>query len=79
METKVELEKQYEKATIRLMKAEKKYGSLLPKELTLKNIMKIEKARQEAQERSCLEMYGDAYREYMDRTPRWIGMPKSSK
>ena len=30
-----------------------------------------------AQERSCLEMYGDAYRDYMNRTPRWIGIPKS--
>ena len=29
------------------------------------------------EERSCLEKYGDAYREYMDRTPRWIGVPKS--
>jgi protein-S-isoprenylcysteine O-methyltransferase Ste14 len=29
------------------------------------------------EERGCLEQYGDAYREYMDRTPRWIGMPKS--
>ena len=29
------------------------------------------------QERSCLEMYGDAYSEYMNRTPRWIGIPKS--
>ena len=28
------------------------------------------------EERLCLEKYGDAYREYMDRTPRWIGMPK---
>lgn len=28
------------------------------------------------EERSCLEKYGDAYREYMDRTPRWLGMPK---
>lgn len=26
----------------------------------------------------CLEKYGDAYREYMDRTPRWIGIPKSA-
>ena len=30
-----------------------------------------------AEERSCLEMYGSAYRDYMDRTPRWIGKPKS--
>lgn len=31
------------------------------------------------EERWCLEKYGDAYREYMDRTPRWIGIPKSGK
>jgi len=31
----------------------------------------------EAEERFCLEKYGNAYREYMDRTPRWIGIPKS--
>jgi protein-S-isoprenylcysteine O-methyltransferase Ste14 len=30
-----------------------------------------------AEERFCLENYGDAYREYMNRTPRWIGIPKS--
>jgi protein-S-isoprenylcysteine O-methyltransferase Ste14 len=29
------------------------------------------------EERFLLEKYGDAYREYMDRTPRWIGIPKS--
>ena len=29
------------------------------------------------EERFCLKQYGDAYREYMNRTPRWIGMPKS--
>ena len=29
------------------------------------------------EERYCLEKYGDAYREYMNRTPRWIGVPKS--
>ena len=29
------------------------------------------------EERFCLEKYGDAYREYMNRTPRYIGMPKS--
>jgi len=32
-----------------------------------------------AEERFCLEKYGDTYREYMNRTPRWIGMPKSAK
>jgi protein-S-isoprenylcysteine O-methyltransferase Ste14 len=31
------------------------------------------------EEQGCLEQYGDAYREYMNRTPRWIGIPKSKK
>jgi protein-S-isoprenylcysteine O-methyltransferase Ste14 len=30
------------------------------------------------EERFLLERYGDAYREYMNRTPRWIGIPKSA-
>ena len=30
------------------------------------------------EERHCLEEYGDAYRDYMNRTPRWIGIPKSA-
>jgi protein-S-isoprenylcysteine O-methyltransferase Ste14 len=30
----------------------------------------------EPEEQSCLERYGDSYREYMDRTPRWLGIPK---
>ena len=29
-----------------------------------------------AEERVCLEKYEDAYREYMNKTPRWIGIPK---
>jgi len=29
-----------------------------------------------AEERFLLEKYGDSYREYMNRTPRWIGVPK---
>ena len=29
------------------------------------------------EERHCLEKFGDAYREYVKRTPRWIGIPKS--
>ena len=29
------------------------------------------------EERYCLERYGAAYNEYMVRTPRWIGIPKS--
>jgi len=32
-----------------------------------------------SEERWCLEKYGDAYREYMDRTPRWIGILKSGE
>jgi protein-S-isoprenylcysteine O-methyltransferase Ste14 len=31
------------------------------------------------EEQGCLEQYGDAYREYMNKTPRWIGIPKSNK
>ena len=30
-----------------------------------------------AEERLCLEMYGTAYREYMNKIPRWIGIPKA--
>ena len=29
------------------------------------------------EERFCLDKYGDAYREYMNKTPRWIGLPKA--
>jgi len=28
------------------------------------------------EEQGCLEQYGDAYRDYMKRTPRWLRMPK---
>ena len=31
------------------------------------------------EERYCLERYGRAYREYINRTPRWIGVPKSGE
>ena len=30
-----------------------------------------------AEEQYCLKRYGKDYREYMDRTPRWLGIPKS--
>jgi protein-S-isoprenylcysteine O-methyltransferase Ste14 len=30
-----------------------------------------------AEERSCLQKFGNAYREYTNRIPRWIGIPKS--
>lgn len=32
-----------------------------------------------AEERICLEMYGSAYREYMNRTAKWIGIVKLGK
>ena len=31
------------------------------------------------EEHVCLEVYSNAYGEYMKRTPRWVGMPKSRK
>jgi len=31
------------------------------------------------EERWCLEKYGDTYRKYMNKTPRWIGIPKSNE
>ena len=33
----------------------------------------------EIEEAQCIGHYGNAYREYMDRTPRWIGMPRHRK
>jgi protein-S-isoprenylcysteine O-methyltransferase Ste14 len=38
-------------------------------------ILQISQAN--AEERGCLEIYGDEYQEYLNRTPRWIGMPKT--
>jgi protein-S-isoprenylcysteine O-methyltransferase Ste14 len=32
-----------------------------------------------SEERFLLAKYGDSYSEYMNRTPRWIGVPKSSR
>ena len=31
------------------------------------------------EERFCLKKYGDAYRKYMEITPRWLGLPKPVK
>jgi protein-S-isoprenylcysteine O-methyltransferase Ste14 len=42
-------------------------------------LMILLNANLSAEERYCLYRYGDAYREYMNRTPRWIGMPKSGE
>jgi len=33
----------------------------------------------QSEEPATIDKYGDAYREYMNRTPRWIGIPKSEK
>jgi protein-S-isoprenylcysteine O-methyltransferase Ste14 len=30
-----------------------------------------------SEERTCLEKYGDAYLEYVKKTPRYLGIPKS--
>jgi protein-S-isoprenylcysteine O-methyltransferase Ste14 len=32
-----------------------------------------------AEERYCLHRYGDNYQKYKNKTPRWIGLPKSEK
>lgn len=32
-----------------------------------------------AEERGCLEMYGGEYQAYLDRTSRWIGVPKTER
>jgi len=32
-----------------------------------------------AEEHSCLKKFGTAYREYINRTPRWIGIPESNR
>ena len=32
-----------------------------------------------AEEQYCLKKYGKEYKDYLSRTPRWIGIPKSSK
>jgi protein-S-isoprenylcysteine O-methyltransferase Ste14 len=37
----------------------------------------LQKAEATAEERGCLETYGDVYQEYLNRTPRWIGIPRS--
>ena len=31
------------------------------------------------EERSTVKKYGDAYRKYMNKTPRWIGVPRSGE
>jgi protein-S-isoprenylcysteine O-methyltransferase Ste14 len=31
----------------------------------------------DTEERDCLKTYGDEYKEYMQRTPRWMGLLRS--
>jgi protein-S-isoprenylcysteine O-methyltransferase Ste14 len=33
----------------------------------------------QSEEPSLIKKYGDAYKEYMSKTPRWIGIPKTEK
>jgi len=48
--------------------------------LLLTVLLAVEVGLSVADEESyCLEKYGNTYREYMNRTPRWIGIPKSKK
>ena len=42
-------------------------------------LMIIFNANLSAEERYCLYRFGDDYRKYKNRTPRWIGIPKSKK
>ena len=39
-------------------------------------LMTLLQANSSAEERFCLYRYGDEYQMYMNRTPRWIGIPK---
>lgn len=32
-----------------------------------------------SEERLCLQKYGDAFRAYMSRTPRWLGIPRTKE
>jgi protein-S-isoprenylcysteine O-methyltransferase Ste14 len=42
-------------------------------------LMILFNANLSAEERYCLYRFGDDYRKYKNRTPRWIGIPKSKK
>ena len=44
--------------------------------LTIATVVLI-RPEMKLEERYCLKRYGEAYREYMDRTPRWIGIPRT--
>ena len=42
-------------------------------------LMILLNANLSAEERYCLHRYGEDYQKYKNRTPRWIGIPKSEK
>jgi protein-S-isoprenylcysteine O-methyltransferase Ste14 len=42
-------------------------------------LMILLNANLSAEERYCLYRYGDDYQEYKNKTPRWIGIPKTEK
>ena len=42
-------------------------------------LMILFNANLSAEERYCLYRFGDDYRKYKNRTPKWIGIPKSEK
>jgi protein-S-isoprenylcysteine O-methyltransferase Ste14 len=42
-------------------------------------LMILLNANLSAEERYCICMYGDDYQKYKNRTPRWIGIPKSKE
>jgi len=44
--------------------------------ITIATVALIIRPEMTLEERYCAEKYGDAYREYMKITPRWIGVPK---
>jgi len=39
-------------------------------------LMILMRAEEVVEERMCLERFGNPYKEYMDKTPKWIGIPK---
>ena len=41
-------------------------------------IMVLQISQATAEERGCLKTYGDVYLEWLNKTPRWIGMPKTN-
>jgi len=47
--------------------------------LALISLVPIRNALMIPEERACCERFGNAYTEYMNKTPRWLGIPKSEK